>query len=184
MPVKSASLTGKANFGFVAKYVKGAGVPTWTTEFVFQAPGMTFRSTSYDWLVVSGPIAQFKGVGTVNSAAGFDFLLGVQRSWRRLLRRDFLSKSRLGHDRRTDEQDAAGVFTPSKMALEHLCEGSPWDLTPYYGSLRDRPVVQLPIGRDLIHAPTGAVLYQFRRVAIEGICERVDELEQPLFAWR
>ena len=38
--------------------------------------------------------------------------------------------------------------------------------------------------RDLIHAPTGAVLYQFRRVALEGVCERVDELEQPLFAWR
>lgn len=35
-----------------------------------------------------------------------------------------------------------GVFTPSQAALEHLCQGSPWDLTPYYGSLRDRPVVQ------------------------------------------
>lgn len=40
------------------------------------------------------------------------------------------------------DQDEKGVFTPSKMALEHLCQGSPWDLTPYYGSLRDRPVVQ------------------------------------------
>ena len=32
----------------------------------------------------------------------------------------------------------------------------------------DRPVVQVPVGGDLIHAPTGAVLLQFRRVAIEG----------------
>jgi hypothetical protein len=40
------------------------------------------------------------------------------------------------------DQDEKGVFTPSKLALEHLCQGSPWDLTPYYGSLRDRPVVQ------------------------------------------
>ena len=48
----------------------------------------------------------------------------------------------------------------------------------------DRPVVQLPIGRHLIHAPTGAVLLQFRRVALEGVAERVDHLEQPTFAWR
>lgn len=49
----------------------------------------------------------------------------------------------------------------------------------------DRPVVQLPIGRNLIHAPTGAVLLQFRWVALDGRAgERVNELEQPVFAWR
>jgi 8-oxo-dGTP pyrophosphatase MutT (NUDIX family) len=49
----------------------------------------------------------------------------------------------------------------------------------------DRPVIQLPLGTDLIHAPTGAVLYQFRQVALEGLAgARVDHLEQPLFAWR
>ncbi|MEM7339333.1 MAG: CoA pyrophosphatase [Actinomycetota bacterium] len=47
----------------------------------------------------------------------------------------------------------------------------------------DRPVVQVPIGGDLIHAPTGAVLYQFRAVAIDGADTRVDHLEQPVFAW-
>lgn len=40
------------------------------------------------------------------------------------------------------DRDENGVFTPSRTALEHLCQGSPWGLTPYYGSLRDRPVVQ------------------------------------------
>ena len=49
----------------------------------------------------------------------------------------------------------------------------------------DRPVVQLPIGRDIVHAPTGAVLLQFRLVALEGrVGERVHDLEQPVFAWR
>ena len=49
----------------------------------------------------------------------------------------------------------------------------------------DRPVVQVPLGNDLIHAPTGAVLHQFRQVAMAGrIGERVDHLEQPVFAWR
>jgi hypothetical protein len=45
-------------------------------------------------------------------------------------------------------------------------------------------VVQLPVGGDLLHAPTGAVLLQFRRVAIEGVTERVADYEQPVFAWR
>ncbi|MEM8904154.1 MAG: CoA pyrophosphatase [Actinomycetota bacterium] len=48
----------------------------------------------------------------------------------------------------------------------------------------DRPVIQLRIGRDLIHAPTGAVIHQFRAVAVEGRTERVDDYEQPVFAWR
>ncbi len=49
----------------------------------------------------------------------------------------------------------------------------------------DRPVVQVPLGNDLIHAPTGAVLVQFRWVALDGEMDRrVDRLEQPVFAWR
>ena len=48
----------------------------------------------------------------------------------------------------------------------------------------DRPVVQIPVGGDLIHAPTGAVMLQFRRAAIEGLEERVADYEQPVFAWR
>jgi ADP-ribose pyrophosphatase YjhB (NUDIX family) len=49
----------------------------------------------------------------------------------------------------------------------------------------DRPVLQLPLGNDLIHAPTAAVLFQLRRVGLLGRAgERVDHLEQPVFAWR
>jgi len=48
----------------------------------------------------------------------------------------------------------------------------------------DRPVVQVPLGGDLIHAPTGALLVQFRWVALDGrINERVVDFEQPVFAW-
>lgn len=48
----------------------------------------------------------------------------------------------------------------------------------------DRPVVQVPLGGDLIHAPTGAVLVQFRWVGLDGRAgERVDAFEQPVFAW-
>jgi 8-oxo-dGTP pyrophosphatase MutT (NUDIX family) len=48
----------------------------------------------------------------------------------------------------------------------------------------ERPVVQIPLGNDLIHAPTGAVLLQMRWLGLEGRPDPVDELEQPVFAWR
>lgn len=48
----------------------------------------------------------------------------------------------------------------------------------------DRPVVQVPLGNDLIHAPTGAVLLQLRRLGLEGRDDPVADLEQPVFAWR
>ena len=61
-------LSGKATFGFVSKYKKGAQVPEGNTEFQFQAGGFNFHSEMYDWLVVNqdGTNAQFKGSGTVN----------------------------------------------------------------------------------------------------------------------
>lgn len=48
----------------------------------------------------------------------------------------------------------------------------------------DRPVVQVPLGNDLIHAPTGAVLVQFRWLALEGRDDPVAGFEQPVFAWK
>jgi 8-oxo-dGTP pyrophosphatase MutT (NUDIX family) len=47
-----------------------------------------------------------------------------------------------------------------------------------------RPVVQIPLGDHLIHAPTGAVLLQLRWLCLEGRHDPVDELEQPVFAWK
>ncbi|MGN6335450.1 NUDIX hydrolase [Mycobacterium sp.] len=46
------------------------------------------------------------------------------------------------------------------------------------------PVVQIPLGNDLIHAPTGAVLLQLRWLGLEGRADPVDGLEQPVFAWK
>jgi hypothetical protein len=69
------SLTGKAHFAFVSKYQKGAGVPTGNTQFQFQTANLDFKSTAYEWLVVAGARAQFKGTGTLNGVAGYGFLL-------------------------------------------------------------------------------------------------------------
>jgi PKD repeat protein len=69
------ALTGKATFGFVAKYLKGANVPSGNTEFQFKAGDLNFKSTSYRWLVVAGARAQFKGSGTINGEGNYAFIL-------------------------------------------------------------------------------------------------------------
>ena len=79
-----------------------------------------------------------------------------------------------------DPREIASVL---RIGLHELCRAD----SPRFVSIpeSDRPVVQLPIGGDLIHAPTGAVLLQFRWVAMEGQADaRVNEFEQPVFAWR
>ncbi|ASR01967.1 CoA pyrophosphatase [Gordonia rubripertincta] len=48
----------------------------------------------------------------------------------------------------------------------------------------DRPVIQLPIVDALVHAPTAAVIYQFAEVVLRDRPTRVDEFEQPVFAWK
>lgn len=48
----------------------------------------------------------------------------------------------------------------------------------------DNPVIRVPMLGRFVHAPTGAVLYQFREVVLRGRPTRVDHFEQPVFAWR
>jgi len=50
----------------------------------------------------------------------------------------------------------------------------------------EHPVLSLPLptlGHDL-YAPTAAVVYQFRELALRGRPTRVSQYEAPLFAWR
>lgn len=69
--------SGTAGFGFVSKYDKNKSVPKGTTEFEFYAGNFYFLSTSYDWLVVAGAKAKFKGRGNVNGVSGFQFMLSA-----------------------------------------------------------------------------------------------------------
>lgn len=48
----------------------------------------------------------------------------------------------------------------------------------------DREVLSMNYLDDVIYAPTAALLYQFREVAIRGQATRVLHYDQPLFAWR
>jgi hypothetical protein len=75
--IAALNLEGKANFGFVSKYKKGATEPTGNTEFQFKAGDLNFHSDTYEWLVVNqyGTNAQFKGSGTINGEGYYKFML-------------------------------------------------------------------------------------------------------------
>jgi REJ domain. len=75
--VPDPAMTGKATFGFVSKYKKGATTPEGSTEFQFHAAGLNFKSTSYQWLVVGGSKATYKGWGTINGQGSYGFLLAA-----------------------------------------------------------------------------------------------------------
>jgi 8-oxo-dGTP pyrophosphatase MutT (NUDIX family) len=47
----------------------------------------------------------------------------------------------------------------------------------------ERRVIRFHFGQRLIHAPTAAMIYQFREV-LAGRDTRVADLEQPVFAWK
>ena len=54
-----------------------------------------------------------------------------------------------------------------------------------FGSIpeSERRVIRLRVNGRTIHAPTAAMIYQFREL-IAGRTTRVADLEQPVFAWR
>jgi len=62
---------GRANFGFVAKYKSGAS--TGNLEFQCKDANINLKSTSIDWLTISGVSAQFQGRGTINGQGLYTF---------------------------------------------------------------------------------------------------------------
>jgi uncharacterized delta-60 repeat protein len=73
--VAQPSVTGRANFAFVAKYQNGANVPTGNAQFQFNAGDLRFQGTAYEWLVVSGRFALCRGTGTINGRGNYRFML-------------------------------------------------------------------------------------------------------------
>ena len=75
LTVACGGAQGKATFGFVSKYLKGATTPSGNTEFNFQAGNLRFSATENEWLVVSGWKAQYKGTGRINGSGEYGFML-------------------------------------------------------------------------------------------------------------
>jgi mutator protein MutT len=78
-----------------------------------------------------------------------------------------------------DPREVAAVHRVPLSVLEH----------PDVPRLRripesDRPVISIRMAGTWVHAPTAAIVYQLREVAIHGRPTRVAHFEQPVFAWR
>lgn len=71
------SLKGPATFGFSSKYVKGTNIPDGNTRFRFHVADLNFVSTGYEWLLVSGAKASYKGAGTINGQGSYKFMLSA-----------------------------------------------------------------------------------------------------------
>jgi hypothetical protein len=65
---------GPATFGFNSRYLPGRNTPVGNLEFQFKAGNLNFKSTSMDWLVVTGePRAIFRGSGTIGGTTVCQF---------------------------------------------------------------------------------------------------------------
>jgi 8-oxo-dGTP pyrophosphatase MutT (NUDIX family) len=84
--------------------------------------------------------------------------------------------------------DPALMMDPVEVESAHLVPIAELDRpeVPRFipGADPDRPVIQLPLFGRYVHAPTAAILYQFREVAMHGRGTRVAHFDQPKFAWR
>ena len=74
-PVLCGGAAGRGEFGFVSRYQKGATLPAGDTQFEFDAGKLRFESTEYEWLVVAGSRAQFKGRGRIGGSGDYGFLV-------------------------------------------------------------------------------------------------------------
>jgi mutator protein MutT len=81
-----------------------------------------------------------------------------------------------------------GALTPNpaEVASVHLVTLSALDVEPHLDTIPESPapVLRLPLFDGFLHAPTAAVLHQFREVALHRRATRVAHYEQPVFAWR
>ena len=73
------------------------------------------------------------------------------------------------------------VASVHRIALEQIEQPDAFDFTAIPES--DRRVIRFRHAGRFIHAPTAALIYQFREV-LGGRNTRVADLEQPVFAWK
>ncbi|HVU61599.1 MAG TPA: CoA pyrophosphatase [Mycobacteriales bacterium] len=75
---------------------------------------------------------------------------------------------------------------PDEVASVHVAHASDYDVDPMFASIPESPdpIIRVSMLGAWIHAPTAAVVYQFRELALHGRTTRVAHFEQPVFAWR
>lgn len=81
-------------------------------------------------------------------------------------------------DLRPDPEEVMAVY---RVGLHQLQRAD----SPRFESIpqSDRPVVSVPLGGTVVHAPTAAVLVQLNWLGLLGRDDPVQHFEQPVFAW-
>jgi 8-oxo-dGTP pyrophosphatase MutT (NUDIX family) len=82
---------------------------------------------------------------------------------------------------RPDPREVAAVHRVPLACLESEEVPALWNIPE---SPRVLIGVPLPALETIVHAPTAAILFQLREVALRGLPTRVNHYEQPVFAWK
>src|SRR6185503_15812230 len=70
--------TGKASYGFTVNYFKNSTNPKGETQFEFKVGEFEFNALTFDYLVISSSMAQFKGTGKIiGGQSGIGFIMTV-----------------------------------------------------------------------------------------------------------
>ena len=114
----STTSSGKLAFEFAARYQASGTTPTGTVYLKLNVGKLELRSTSLDWLAVSGADALLQGCGTLNGVSGYAFSLAMTdggedrirvRVWKR-------STGALVYDSQTDS-DAQSILGGGSIQL-------------------------------------------------------------------
>jgi hypothetical protein len=72
------SATGKVSYGFTTNYFKNSTYPKGETQFEFKVGSLEFDALNFDYLVINGAEAQFKGTGKITGdQSGYAFIMTV-----------------------------------------------------------------------------------------------------------
>jgi uncharacterized delta-60 repeat protein len=70
--------TGDVSYGFTVNYYKNASLPKGETQFEFKAGDFEFNALNFDYLVINGSKAQFRGTGKITGdQSGYGFVMTV-----------------------------------------------------------------------------------------------------------
>lgn len=110
---------GEVKFGIQAQY-NGGSTPTGQTKLNFKDSNLELKSTSYQWLVVTGTKATLKGNGTINGAGNYTFLASAIDGSPDLLRFQIKDGSNVIYDTQAGAGDTADPITSLTLGSIHI----------------------------------------------------------------
>lgn len=164
--------------------------PTGEAAFVLTRRAATLRAHSGQWALPGGRLDEGEtpvdaALRELNEEVGLDLpqdaVLGLLDDY--ATRSGFVITPIVVWAGRLDDELQPHAPEVAKIYVVPTAE---IDVEPRFHSIpeSDSPVIQLPLFGRFVHAPTAAVVYQFRELALHGRATRVAHYEQPVFAWR